>query len=396
MEEVPSITATTSLANRPDRSHGRLRAELVRDYETAYGRPVRNYLQADLLERAANWLLRAQQYESPEIRRSWPQIARGCGYPPLTTVRETKSRQCRSLLNVFGYLQAMGWVEGWESVIEANGSCTGITLRVGPRALSRRPEPVSSPGPRGYSSVGRATARRAENASHSPPGRPPGEGREPAEEPAFSGGVLSTPLRGDEGCCSSVEAVAPWTAGVGARVPSKGELERRERAQQASRARGAALSALRQATKEVGVQALWSAVEAGGDPLTVAVIAWECSGVNRQAHPALTARRREHLERYCAIADRLLGPGAGLRYLLDVILGHRTARAGEQVCSLDHFVCALRRWVRATRRAQRGRPPIPHERAGWFLEREERREYLAALEKLSRRRRGRTPRARRR
>ncbi|HWD11501.1 MAG TPA: hypothetical protein VG366_06635 [Solirubrobacteraceae bacterium] len=137
-----------------------------------------------------------------------------------------------------------------------------------------------------------------------------------------------------------------------------------------------------------GRSALYAAVDAGADPLAVAVVAWECSGVNRQEHPALTAKRRLHLERYCAIAARLEGAGTGERFLLDVIVGHRAAR-GELICSLDYFVCELRRWVRATRRARRGREPIPHERAGWYLEREERREHAQAVAALKRRGRAR-------
>jgi hypothetical protein len=76
-----------------------------------------------------------------------------------------------------------------------------------------------------------------------------------------------------------------------------------------------------------------------------------------------------------------------------VILGHQAATGGEVVCSLDHFVCQLRRWVRATRRARKGRPPIPHERSGWWLEREERRHHQLQIASLgprrSRRRRAR-------
>ncbi len=123
-----------------------------------------------------------------------------------------------------------------------------------------------------------------------------------------------------------------------------------------------------------GRVALYRAVDAGCDPLAVAIVAWECSGVARQEHPALTARRREHLLRYCAIADRLDGPGAGARELLDIIFEHGHYNGPRVVCSLDYFVCELRRWVRATRRTRRGRPPLPHERSGWYLEREERRE----------------------
>lgn len=182
---------------------------------------------------------------------------------------------------------------------------------------------------------------------------------------------------------------------MGARVAREG-LATREQADSASRTRGAALSALRTATREGGAQALYAALDAGGDPLTVAVVAWEISGVTRQQHPALTARRRLHLERYCRIADRLEGPGAGGRFLLDVILEHGACRAGEVVCSLDYFVCSLRRWVRATRREARGFEPIPHEKAGWWFEREERREHAAAIAKLKGepRRRGRSRRRR--
>jgi hypothetical protein len=124
---------------------------------------------------------------------------------------------------------------------------------------------------------------------------------------------------------------------------------------------------------------LFAAARAGGDPLTVAVVAWDCCGSRRQLHPALTSKRRLHLERYCTIADRLLGPGAGAHFLVDAILGHDAERAGEEVCSLDHFVCLLRRWVRQVRRQRKGLAPVPHEKAGWYLEREERREARAAL-----------------
>jgi hypothetical protein len=150
MDELASTATRPNLAERLDRSHGRLRAELERDYEAAFGRPVRNYLQGDLLERAASWLIRAQTTEGAEIRRSWPQVARGCGYPALSSVRETKQRQVSSLYRVFGYLREMGWVEGWEQVLEPKGNASGIVLRVGPRALSRAPEPRRS------SSAGRA------------------------------------------------------------------------------------------------------------------------------------------------------------------------------------------------------------------------------------------------
>jgi hypothetical protein len=137
--------------------------------------------------------------------------------------------------------------------------------------------------------------------------------------------------------------------------------------------------------REGGVQALYRSARRGGDPLAIAVIAWEYSGVARQPHPALTARRRKHLLRYCGIADRMFGQGEGARYLLDVMLGHGRCD-GREVCSLDFFVCDLRSWVRATRRGRRGRPPIPHERAGWYVEREERRAVLAAFPKRRRRR----------
>jgi hypothetical protein len=142
-----------------------------------------------------------------------------------------------------------------------------------------------------------------------------------------------------------------------------------------------------------GRSALSAAVDAGGDALAVAVVAWESSGVAAQAHPALTAKRRLHLERYCRIAARLLGPGAGERFLLDVILGHQAATGGEVVHSLDYFVCQLRKWVRATRRSLRGLPPVPHERAGWYEEREERREHAERVAKLKPK--GGRPRARR-
>ncbi len=131
-----------------------------------------------------------------------------------------------------------------------------------------------------------------------------------------------------------------------------------------------------------GRAALSAAADAGGDPLVVAIVAWECCGSRRQDHPALTAKRREHLERYCRIADQLLGAGAGIRYLLDVMHTHELAGGGEQVCSLDYFVCDLRRFVRAARRAAKGRPPIPHEKAGWWFEREERRAHQAAAARL--------------
>jgi hypothetical protein len=156
----------------------------------------------------------------------------------------------------------------------------------------------------------------------------------------------------------------------------------RELADLTGRARGAALNALRAATRGAGRAALYAAVDAGVDALTVAVVAWELCGVCAQPHPALTPKRRLHLERYCRIAAQLLGPGAGERYLLDLIHGHQAATGGEVVHSLDHFVCQLRRWLKATRRALKGKPPIPHNRSGWFEERLEREERAAAAAKL--------------
>ncbi len=179
---------------------------------------------------------------------------------------------------------------------------------------------------------------------------------------------------------------------MGARVQSWGELARRERALQRARARGAALSALRTAASTGGARALLEAVEAGADPIAAAIVAWELCGSARQAHPALSARRRLHLERYCAIADRLLGAGAGARYLLELILGHDRL-AGEQVCSLDYFVCQLRQYVRRERRRARGLEPVPFERSGWYEEREERlaNAAAAAAMRAGGRRRARVP-----
>jgi hypothetical protein len=80
-------------------------------------------------------------------------------------------------------------------------------------------------------------------------------------------------------------------------------------------------------------------------------------------HPRLTARRREHLLRYCAIYDRMARRrGYGLEQLLtlmDLRLGwtrrEETALPVEQIHSLDFYVCQLRQLARQERRRRRGR-----------------------------------------
>ncbi len=149
MEGVSSTAARSNLAERPDRSHASLRVELERDYSAAFGRaPHRKQL--DWLERAAAWLLRAQAFEGePAIRRSWPQVARGCGCPDLGTVRANDARWVRQLRRTFGYLQAMGWIDGWEAQYTPKRDSTGIVMTAGPRARAAakvRPRARSSAG----------------------------------------------------------------------------------------------------------------------------------------------------------------------------------------------------------------------------------------------------------
>jgi hypothetical protein len=150
MDGYASTVAPNKLRHRPDPSGGCLRSQLERDYEAAYGRPVRNYLQLDRLEGMASWLLRSLAVEGREFQRSTPQIARGCGYAKLDTVRETKVRQETGIKNTLGYLREMGWIESWEAVYGPKGESTGIGLRVGPRAVSSAAETRRS------SSAGRA------------------------------------------------------------------------------------------------------------------------------------------------------------------------------------------------------------------------------------------------
>ncbi len=158
MEEVASTATRTNLAQRPDRSHGRLRADLERDYEATFSRPVRNYLQGELLETAAQWLLRAQAHDGSEIERSTPQIARAWGYAAAgLTVNQIKDRSTSQIKRTLGYLREMGWIESWEPIRGPRGDYVGIKLRAGAKALSRRPEPVGSVArSRRSSSAGRA------------------------------------------------------------------------------------------------------------------------------------------------------------------------------------------------------------------------------------------------
>lgn len=389
MEGTASTGTRATLRQRADGRSG-LRAEIERAYAAGLGRSPR-YDELDGLERFWEWFSRAHRHDGDQVQRSWPQVARGLGYPDLGTVRANKDRWeslCKRKARRFVEL---GWLESCDAVWRGRES-TGVlfVISAAGRHHARMRAPVAQ--------LDRAAEVRRR--SHPPPGRPaaaaasqPGSGR------ASSGGRVPPPSRGRQGReSSSVKSkFSVGTAGVGAcvrREPAASDAIAASRGLK----RGAALDALRISTEAAGRAAIegtpqggrppWTfrspairaalreVAAAGEDPIVVAIVAWE-HFVARDRHPALTRLRREHLLRYAPIVDRYSGGGPGA--WADTLCQLMQLADREHVVSLDYFVCQLRWSARRWRRMAKGKTAHTEKRVAgrlvtneWWLERFER------------------------
>jgi hypothetical protein len=112
--------------------------------------------QIDRLEamgRHLRWLL---DHEGDAVIRSFPQIFRALGLPVTGNVKRDRARHRSTTARRLDDMVEMGWLDGWQPVLKANGEGRGILLRVRrdssvggahPSSFRRPPRPPRRPGP---------------------------------------------------------------------------------------------------------------------------------------------------------------------------------------------------------------------------------------------------------
>src|SRR5581483_8517679 len=169
------------------------------------------------------------------------------------------------------------------------------------------------------------------------------------------GGLVDAPIC-PQGPAPPPQGQGPPSAGQGP-APAVAAFE----AAPPSLDRGSQLERLRTAAGREGPEALSQAARAGGDPVAIAIVAWELWFDGR---PALSRKRRLQLERSCLTIDRIRGEtGAGALHLLGFMaevrgdLGLWAAMHPHMPppATLAWFVTRLRRDARAWRRQWRAR-----------------------------------------
>jgi hypothetical protein len=315
-----------------------------RGWEALYGRTMR-VDQLDGCEWVLGYFLRLGHREGPKIVRSLPQAASGIGWPSLGTVRADHDRYRSAIIRRLAVGVELGLIESFRPVYGPDGRGVGIEVVVTPKGLSWAAQaPIAQ--------VDRATGGRRRARA--------GRRGSPPPAPSFLGGEVLPP------CGAAGAGFLPCSPPLpsrdaGVRALTRGGdaetmFESRARAPEAFE-RGAALDALRSTviTEKGARGALLASAAAGMDALVVGVVAFE---LRHQRHPALTAQRREHLQRACRLLDRLAGRvGAGAQLLVDLILvdgPDPDEPAGFEPTSLGYYVCRLRMIARADRRVERG------------------------------------------
>jgi len=345
---------------RASRGQTTLRARLAHDYAKAYGRDAR-YDCLDGLERWARWRQKLPEHERHVVLRTIRQLADAFERPH-KGAKDAHQRYQRIFKLQLGYLKAMGWVESFEPIYEANGEGKGILVRWAPVAQLDR---------------GPAYPRGRERCSE-PPRRPPVApgagsvgGGEPPGDRSFSGGEVMPPSGRSVPSkpvvdVSDVDLSLLVNGGASARVPAD----------------ASALPSLtwaeyrRQARLVVRASAWWSFETANGASEGDAArkfseLPWAAevpiTDLARILHrcwlpdvpPLISAKRQAQLEAAARRIDRIEGPGAWIAHACSVLECWAEGELDDWLSEPPRSLGALAIWLRRT----------ANERRFWQLER---------------------------
>ncbi len=331
-----------------------LRARLARDYP---GRTT--CVQLDYMERQLRFLLRhavTDEQDRTFVRTTWPQIAKGVGFPANGMGAKQINRVFGSRVeNTMRYLVRAGYVEGWEPVYEGREP-TGILVRLA----------------RGCSSVGwsvtQAPRTRPRGDHQAPiPEASRGRVRRESHPPASSsfghevGSPPGGPLRGGK---ANVSSCRDLRTAAGARERT---LSTRERALLQTDVLAALEECPEKGTRE-GVSLALSVHRWLAAVPAVVVLRQAVRIADREwgRHPGLTSlaiserweqRLQRSVDQLCRVHD---DPLAGIRELLVLAWGgtpEAAARRGRSPYSLGGFAPLLRKRARARRR-RLGKPSV--------------------------------------
>lgn len=309
---------------------------------------------------------------SGQFRITWRQLYDACGLPERDYDHpETSVRRYMAVFEEAGVLTISGRDE------LADGRTCVVTLLEPPARLESADRRRSSAGQGTSCTAVRRRETRSQRADRRdcPYRRKGGRGRATPTHDFYWGSYVST-----QGVDPPKGGSTPTTKDVRAREaepPGGGLMDAiRPRGCGAGNAGpvpdvGAALEAARTAAARGGVRALEElAGVPGAHPVVLAIVAWELLFGGR---PGLSRRRRLHLERACAVHDRLDGRrGAGVGRLLWMMNGvacdladqAEGARTGSRLAldrhrtqpapaTLNYFVTRLRSSGRSRRGAAR-------------------------------------------
>jgi hypothetical protein len=264
------------------------RRQIEQRFASAYGRSPR----ADKLDNLTGfvlWLDRCRARDGDEILRSVPQIVRAMkrelGWQPRAGVRANRDAYRAQIRRQLDTLQAIGWLDSWDSVLRPNGEGVGIVIR-----LSADVAQLAKAPPR----------RRAQHGRQ--------EGTTRTRRRAFSEPEMHPPSRG----CVELRSPQPITA-VGACAPGRlPPPDGRDRAELYDRARAAlAASAVARAGEKVPdtlARLPWLAELPAADVARAALAAY-----HPDVAPRITLRRQQQLDRAVRRLDRYADMGKGRR-----------------------------------------------------------------------------------
>jgi hypothetical protein len=330
----------------PDRrdTHETMRTLAARDFSAAKGyAPWPSQL--DRLERMGRWIRVALAREGDAVIRSWQQLFRAVGLPDAGGLRANRASYRSSWARTLDDLEAMGWIEGWQPVLKANGEGRGILLRL-----------------RRDSSVGRA---RHQNSPSRGRNRPAG------------------------GCSSFSRELVPPLREKSPSSRSEGLKEVEKRQARATRAREGRRAGHRATAK--AIRQLAEAGEGSGAELVAALPELKSlhpavllraatytyaprpsAGWAKHWTPRLSLRSRLAAESACDQLDRYDGRGAGAAAILDLAAGgwrlHTPGGRGPRFVeprTPGVLVKGLRQRARLARRAARMRDELYAASEGW-------------------------------
>lgn len=345
----------------PPASNLTLRTEIRSRYLEVTGHSKMDGRQAAHMEAVIRLLARLEAREGYGIHRTWRQLSRGLGWAEKgMTVAEVHNRFKTQLHNTLGYLERIGWIDGWEPIVEGREH-TGVMIRV-PAGVAQLVRAT------GYSATRERRPRCSYKASQTPQNDPVPVG-DPGPDQPFLSGEDCTPLKG-----------------LGGNTPTSGiQREKRGGCARATASRlpepTAALQTWRETVDRGGGRAIladlpWLADVSAAVSARAACRVWMPSLRDLRLSAQWEARLNTAVEQL----DRLDGRGAGVAAILDLVaedeggrpdplfldlLRGQKPRRDKDPRTLGAVAVVVHRWARRrVAEARRGeRPRVSREAA---------------------------------